>query len=181
MAVGVMAGLSATRSHPDPTVGVSVAARDLPAGEVVGPDDLVVAELPPGAVPAGLAESPEGRTLAAPLRRGEPVTDVRLVGASMTAGRPELTALPVRLPDAGMAALLQVGDRIDLVAADPQAGVAEVVASAATVLALPAADDVTGPSGLPGRLVVIGVSRAEVTDVADATARAMVTFSWKND
>ena len=59
--------------------------------------------------------------LAGPVRAGEPLTDVRLVGASLAAAYPGAVAVPVRLPDAGMAALLRVGDRIDLVAADPRA------------------------------------------------------------
>ncbi len=88
---------------------------------MLGPADLTSVAFAPGSVPAGADAAPQGRTLAAPLRAGEPVTDVRLVGPALTDGYPGLTAVPVRLPDAGMAALLAVGDRIDLVSADPQA------------------------------------------------------------
>ncbi|WP_134767053.1 SAF domain-containing protein [Nocardioides sp. 1609] len=180
-AVAVAAGLAATRAEPPPAVTVTVAARDLPAGEVVHERDLTTVELPADAVPAGLAAAATGRVLAAPVSRGEPLTEVRLVGAGMTAGRPDLVAVPVRLPDAGAVALLRVGDVVDLVAADPQAGTASTVAPDATVLALPAADDVTGATGMPGRLVVVGVAASEVTDLADATARAMLTYAWAND
>ncbi|WP_137294305.1 SAF domain-containing protein, partial [Nocardioides dongxiaopingii] len=159
-------------------VPVQVAARDLPAGEVVHERDLATVALPPDAVPSGLAGVATGRVLAAPVSRGEPLTEVRLVGERLTAGRPDLVAVPVRLPDAGTVALLRVGDVVDLVAADPQAGTASAVAPGATVLALPAADDVTGPTGMPGRLVVLGVAPSEVTDLADATARMVLTFAW---
>ncbi len=177
-AVAVAAGLTATRAGPPASVEVRVAAHDLPAGEVLGAGDLTAVDLPPDAVPSGLAGDAVGRVLAAPVSRGEPLTEARLVGEALTAGRPELTALPVRLPDAGMVDLLRVGDVVDLVAADPQAGSTEVVATAARVLALPAADDVTGPTGLPGRLVVVGVSRPEVAGVAGAMARTVVTYAW---
>ena len=46
------------------------------------------------------------------------------------------------------------------------------------MLALPAADELAGATGMPGRLVVLGVAASEVTDVADATARMMMTFAW---
>ena len=53
-----------------------------------------------------------------------------------------------------MAALLHVGDRIDLVAADPQGVTARVVAADLPVLALPQPDDealVERTAGTPGR------------------------------
>ena len=118
------------------------------------------------------------QVLAAPLRRGEPVTDVRLVGPELTDGQPGLVAVPVRLPDPGMVALLDVGDRIDLVATDPQEGGASVVAADVPVLAIPAADDRSGASGLPGRLVVVGAEAAQVAPLADAAVRSFVTYTW---
>ena len=115
------AGVQAATAPPPPAVGVLTAARDLPAGAVIGSDDLVHGRLRPGLGPEpALTGDVVGRTLAAPVRRGEPVTDVRLVGPALTAGDPELTAVPVRLPDAGMVELLDVGDRIDLIGTDPQ-------------------------------------------------------------
>ena len=67
-----------------------------------------------------------GRTLAAPLREGEPVTDVRVVAEGLLAGYPSLVAAPVRIADAGAVRLLRVGDRVDVVATDPANGRAEV-------------------------------------------------------
>jgi Flp pilus assembly protein CpaB len=118
-----------------------------------------------------------GRTLAAPLRAGEPVTDVRLVGPALTDGYPGLDAVPVRLPDPGMVALLRVGDRVDLVSADPQGGDATVVATGLPVLALPAAPE-RDAAGLPGRLVVLGAYPAEVTAIAAASARTFLTVAF---
>lgn len=177
-AVAVATGLHAARAEPPARAQVLVAARDLPAGEVLGAEDVRRTGFPAGSVPAGLAQDVVGRTLAAPLRAGEPVTDVRLVGPALTDGYPGLVAVPVRLPDAGMAGLLRVGDRIDLVAADPQHPTAAVVATDLPVLALPDAPAETGATGLSGRLVVVGASPSEVTRIADAAVRAFVTIAF---
>jgi Flp pilus assembly protein CpaB len=182
-AVAVAAGLHAVAAPPPATVRVAVAARDLPAGSVLGADDLVPADFAPGSVPDDLAADAVGRTLAAPLRRGEPVTAVRLVGPLLTDGSPGLVATPVRLPDGGMVALLEVGDRVDLLAADPRAGDAEVVAAGLPVLAIPDEAESEGvtASGLPGRLVVVGAQPDEVPRIASAAVRAFVTFTWSSD
>lgn len=180
-AIAVATGLRAATAAPPPTVAVLVAARDLPAGTPLEQDDLRTAEFAPGSVPGGVVATPTGRTLAAPLRAGEPVTDVRLVGPALTDGYPGLVAVPVRLPDAGVAALLAVGDRVDLVSVDPQGGDVEVVATAVPVLALPADDGasavVTG-GGLGGRLVVVGAGAADAARIADASVRTFLTVTF---
>lgn len=176
-AVAVAAGLHATAAPPPPSVLVLAAARDLPAGTTLQPDDLVEVALPPDAVPAGAAEDPVGHTLAAPLRAGEALTDVRLVGPALTAADPGLTALPVRLPDAAAASLLEVGDRIDLIATDPQRPGAQVVAWDLPVLAVPPPSDALS-GGQPGAVVVLGADPAEITAVTDASVRLFLTFAY---
>lgn len=178
-AIAVAAGLHAVAAPPPDTVAVLVAARDLPAGTELGSNDLVETAFAPGSAPDDVVADPAGRTLAAPLRRGEPVTDVRLVGPQLTEGLSDLAATPVRLPDAGMVELLRVGDRIDLLAADPRGTGAETVAVAAPVLAIPS-EAAAGPgtAGLPGRLVVLGIDPEEVAGVAAAAVGSFVTFTW---
>jgi Flp pilus assembly protein CpaB len=178
-AVAVATGIRAVAAPPPARVGVLVAAHDLAPGAVIGADDLTEARFAPGTLPAGLADAPEGRVLAAPLRAGEPVTDVRLLGHALTASYPGLTAVPVRLPDAGMAGLLRAGDRIDLVAADPQGSGASVVAAGVPVLALPApGPDDAAAGGLPGRLVVVGAQPGDVPQIADASVRYFLSFVY---
>lgn len=179
-AVAAATGIHAASTPPPATVDVVVAARDLPAGVVLAPDDLRPVGFAPGSVPAGTAEDAVGRTLAAPLRAGEPVTDVRLVGPALTRGYPGLSAVPVRLPDAGMADLLRVGDVVDLVSADPQGGAATIVATHVPVLAVPATTPEVRASGLPGRLVVVGAAPADVPRIADASARTFLTVSFRD-
>ena len=177
-AVAVAAGLQAAAAPPPARVPVTVAARDLPSGAVLTDADVRTVGFAPGSVPEGAVADAAGRTLAAPLRAGEPVTDLRLVGPALTEGYPGLAAVPVRLPDAGVAGLLTVGDRVDLVAADPQGGAASVVAAGAPVLALPADDGEPGATGLGGRLVVLGVPPSDVPLVADASARTFLTVAF---
>jgi Flp pilus assembly protein CpaB len=178
--VAVAAGVHAAAGPAPATVPVLVAGRDLPAGARIGEADLETVRFAPGSVPEAVADDPVGELLAAPLRSGEPVTDVRLVGPDLTLGQPGLVAVPVRLPDPGMVALLDVGDRIDLLATDPQAGGADVVATDVPVLAIPGADDQATASGLPGRLVVVGADGAEVSAVAAAAVRSVVTYNWRD-
>lgn len=177
-AVAVAAGLHAAAAPPPAAVPVTVAARDLPSGAVLTAADLRTVGFAPGSVPSGAVGAAAGRTLAAPLRAGEAVTDVRLVGPALTDGYPGLAAVPVRLPDAGVAGLLSVGDRIDLVAADPEGGPAAVVAADVPVVALPAGDGDAGVTGLGGRLVVVGVPPSDVPLVADAAARTFLTVAF---
>lgn len=177
-AAAVAAGIHAVTGPPPPTVPVLVAAHDLPAGAPLEEADLRTVRFAPGSAPDGAVDDPVGQVLAAPLRSGEPVTDVRLVGPDLTAGHPGLVAVPVRLPDPGMVALLDVGDRIDLLATDPQRGGAEVVAAGVPVLAIPAPDEQASASGLPGRLVVVGALGDQVGPLADAAVRSFVTYTW---
>ncbi len=158
---------------PPATTAVLSAARDLPAGAALTAADLVPVALPDGAVPAGALTARgdvEGRLLAGPVRAGEALTDVRLVGPGLLAGLGDgLVAVPVRLADPASAALLRGGDRVDVLAAGTDPGAppsAAVVAAAAPVLAVPAAtDDLEGalvllatPPTTAGRLAAAAVS-----------------------
>jgi Flp pilus assembly protein CpaB len=177
-AAAVVAGLHELRPPPPDVVAVLTAARDLPAGTTLHEQDLRSVDYASGTAPSGLASDAVGRVLAAPVRAGEPLTDVRLVGAALAAAYPGSVAIPVRLPDAGMAALLHAGDRIDLVAADPQGGAARVVASDLVVVALPRPDEESMASGLPGRLVVLAAPEAVREDVAQAAVTGFLSFTY---
>jgi Flp pilus assembly protein CpaB len=176
-AVAVLAVAHEARPPQPATVAVEVAARDLPSGAVLGATDLMRISVPADLATAHTPARVMGRTLAAPVRRGEPLTDVRLVGPALTQGYPGLVALPVRIPDPGIVALLHVGDRIDLVAADPQGGGTEVVATGVPVMALPQADaDEASVTGLGGRLVVVGAPPGEIEQIADASVTRFLTI-----
>ncbi len=182
LGVAAAAGLHEVAGPPPPTVPITTVVRDLPAGSVLEAGDLETRPFPTDVAPTGTTDRGVGEVLAAPVRAGEPLTDVRLVGAPLAAAHPDLATLPVRLPDAGQASLLSPGDRIDLVATDPQAGGSRVVAPGALVLALPPTRTgdaaTTTTSGAPGALVVLGVPPLTVAPVSEAAARSYLSYAF---
>lgn len=177
-AAATLVALRTLAPPPATTVDVLVAARDLPSGTRLDEDDLAVRAFPADLAPPDAATAALGRVLAAPISRGEVVTDVRVVGPGLALAQPGETVLPVRLPDAGMATLLRAGDEIDLVATDPGTGASTVVAHDVTVLATPtdAPDGPAGGSG--GALVVVGASAEEAIDISTAALSQFLTVSW---
>ena len=148
-----------------PTVAVPVAAHDLPSGTVLSADDLATRRLPAGSLPAGRRADAVGRTLAGPVRAGEPVTDVRLVARRCSRAIPVASRCPVRIADADVVGLLRVGDHVDLVAADPRRGTASYVAVDVPVLALPAPDGSRSVECRPASPGVSSSSAAVPSDV----------------
>lgn len=180
--LAVLAGIAAVAPPAAPTASVLVAVRDLASGEVLSAGDVERVAWPAGAVPGGAVEEVEGRTLAAPLRAGEPVTDVRLVGPGLAEAHPGRVVAPVRISDAGAVALLRVGDRVDVMAGDPVSpgSEAEVVASGATVLALPEpAGDASsyGPGGTSGALVVLAVEETAATRLLGSAVGGVLSLT----
>lgn len=169
-----------------PTVRVVVTARDLPAGTALTAPDLRTAELPSTAVPAGASRSAQavlGRVVAGPMRRGETLTDVRLLGPGLTAGLDprESTAVPVRLADPETAALVRPGDRVDVLGTPTQAdaptgapteGDAVPVALGVRVLAV-----LRGREVGDGALLVLAVDLPVARRLAGAAARSRLTVA----
>ena len=141
--------------------------------------DLVARDFPADLAPPDATGAAAGRVLAAPVRRGEVLTDVRLVGPALADAVPGETVLPVRLPDAGMATLLRAGDEVDLVATDPGTGDTTVVARDVTVLATP-----TGRARRARRAARAGRSwwsarrATEAIAIAGAALAQFLTVSW---
>jgi pilus assembly protein CpaB len=165
-----LAAITALYSSRDPYPGdmMVVAARDLSPGTVVEASQLTVRRLPAQAVPDGAARSPAavlGRTLAAPVRRGEALTDVRLTGPDLTrlvASNSQLMSVPLRLADPGVAALLRTGSTVDVVTVGPQQGEPVVLARGARVLAV--LESATAQRD--GKLVLIALDPVAATRVA---------------
>lgn len=176
-------GLLALRPTPPPTVRVLAAARDLPGGATLRSRDLRVVALPAAAVPEGaLRSGAAGRELTGPMRRGEPLTDARLLGGSLLDGlAPGVVATPVRIADAGAARLLRPGDRVDVLsvaespfedAAPMTTGRARAIVSSVSVIAVP-----RQPAGDQGALVVLATGREQALALAGAGNRLSVTIT----
>jgi pilus assembly protein CpaB len=129
--VAVNAAHTAGRREP-----VLVAAHELTAGQTLRATDVVVVQRLPGEVPEGALRAPptDARTVALPIRRGEVLTDVRLLGPGLLSGLgPGAVAVPVHLSDPAGADLVRVGDTVDVLASG-EGGSTVVAAAAARVL-----------------------------------------------
>ncbi len=164
---------------PPSTEAVAVVSRDLDAGTVLTTHDIRVVEVTPRLVPAGAADADQlvGETVAAPMRAGEPLTDLRIVGAALVDGYAEgLVATPVRINDSDVVALLRVGDHIDLYASAADAGdVAVRVLDEAPVVTLPQQNE----DSRDGALVVLAVTPDDAARIAQASAMAQLSLSLR--
>jgi Flp pilus assembly protein CpaB len=141
----------------------------------------------PVAVPAALvpghalraATGVVGRLLATPVRRGETLTDVRLLEpALLDAVGTDVVAVPVRVGDgAAAAALVHPGDRVDVLTVPDDGGLGAPVRTVATgvrVLAVPS-HDAGRTDG--GGLVVVAVTRAQAAVLARAATTGRFTLA----
>jgi Flp pilus assembly protein CpaB len=157
-ALVVLAGVVTLRSNPEgDRADVLVAARDLRPGVALTADDVQLEKRLATTVPDGSqadVAAVVGSTLASPMRRGEVITDVRLLGsrlAESTAG-PGARIVPLHLADSALIDLVRVGDVIDVLAAPAN----DVAGSAPAVSKVVATD-----------AVVVLVSTKEKSQVAD--------------
>lgn len=168
--------LTAARHHPR-GVPVLVAAHDLRAGAVVRRGDVAVRSFPVGMAPSGALRRAEGRVLAGPVRRGEPLTDARLAagGLGLPGARdPLAVAVPIRLADAAVARLLHPGDRVDVLAARPDTPVpARTVASTVPIVAVPE----PGPETDEGALIVVETGRDQAAQLARAAVDSRLSIT----
>lgn len=148
---------------------VLVAAHDMPAGATVVAGDLSTVRLeqpPDGAATSDPAVV--GRVLSGAMRRGEALTDARVVGDDGPDPGPGRVAVPVRPDDPATVDLLSPGMHVAVIAVGRD-GTASTLAGDAVVLAVPGTQ---GQPGKPaGRLVVLSVP----TDAADLVAAATLT------
>lgn len=152
---------------------VVVAARDLTPGTVLAAGDLTLHELPEQGVPDGASRDPVtvlNRTVAAPVRRGEPLTDVRLAGPELAraiAMDPGTVSVPLRLADSGVAALLHPGATVDVVTTGERQDETVVLARGARILAV--LDAGARATERDGSLVLAALDPVAATRVAAAS------------
>lgn len=160
---------------------VVVAARDLAAGTVLGASQVTLRGLPEQVIPDGAARVPAAvlnRTLAAPVRRGEPLTNVRLTGSDLTRAistNQDTVTVPLRLADPGVAALLRPGATVDVVTVGERQDEPVVLARAARVLAVLEAGARGGEHD--GRLVLVALDPVAATRVAAASISQTLTVT----
>jgi Flp pilus assembly protein CpaB len=173
------AALALTGAHQRPRgVPVLVAAHDLRTGTIVGRGDVALREFPAGTVPAGAVRRAEGRVVAGPVSRGEPLTDARFA-LSTPSGLfpthdPAAVAVPIRLADAAVARLLHPGDRVDVLAARTDTPIpARTVASSVPIVAVPK----PGPDVDEGALIVVQTGREQAASLARAAVDSRLSVT----
>ncbi|MGH3423496.1 MAG: SAF domain-containing protein [Nocardioidaceae bacterium] len=172
-AVAVTAALQVVRPPAPETVPVLVAAHDLDAGTTLAGDDVTVAERRPEALPVhsyDAAGDATGRTVAAPMRAGEAVTDLRLVHPGLLDGYPDGSALSaVRVADRAALTGLRVGDEVNVIGVDPRGRrEPEVIARRARVVALPEPGPDAGHDAGQDAVVLVAVPQDVALELADA-------------
>lgn len=190
VAAGLLVVLAAViEFRPDPRDGqvpVVVAKHDLSPGSTLTADDVAVESRSAPSIPDGaLRESTVavGSTLAAPARRGEVITDVRLLGSRLTtaAAGPDARMVPLHLADAALPDLLRAGDVVDVLAGPENAGVgaderpAEVIATDARVVLV--SERLTSPTSSDERVVLVALPRHSANAVAGAALHRAITIT----
>lgn len=162
---------------------VVVAAADLPAGQLLSPDDLRLVSVPVQALPPGYSteiSSVTGQRLATPLIQGSPLTATSLVGTGLLTGAPPGTAaVAVRPADPAMAALLSPGQLVDVILVGPSGletpGPVSVLAAAAPVLWIsPAASAWPAEASAEAGTVVLAAGSDDAAALAAASAAGAV-------
>lgn len=181
----VLAGIAAVRSDPHgDRVEVVVAARDISPGTALTADDVSVETHLAATVPDGASADLAGvlgATLAGPARRGEVLTDVRLLGKQLTeaAAGPDARIVGVHPADGALTDLVRAGDVVDVVAAvdaDPpgSANGARILAAGGIVVLVSdrktAADD---------RVVLVALPATAATAVAGAALAGKLTLTLR--
>jgi Flp pilus assembly protein CpaB len=186
-ALVVLAGVIALRSDPDGDLaGVVVAAHDLSPGMALTADDVRLEKLAATTLPDGSQADINvvvGKTLAGPARRGEVITDVRLLGSRLaeSAAGTDARIVPLHPADSALADLVRPGDVVDVLAAGETAPGADssarprVVATSAIVVLVSGRQKAQGPGN--DRMVLVALPAGAANAVAAAALVQTVTFT----
>jgi Flp pilus assembly protein CpaB len=181
-ALVVLAAVAALRSDPhgDQT-DIVVATRDLSSGVELTVTDVRLEKRSTATVPDGSRASVDevvGQTLAGPARRGEVLTDVRLLGPRLaeSAAGPDARIVPLHLADTALLDLVRAGDVVDVLAAAEDDVDPRVVATDAIVVLV--SEKPKGPGAASDRVVLVALPAHAANDVAGATLMQAVTLTF---
>jgi Flp pilus assembly protein CpaB len=187
----VLAGIATLRSDPDGDYAeVVVAVRDLRPGAALTIDDVRLEKRSATAVPDGSQAdlaAVVGSTLASPTRRGEVLTDVRLLGSRLAESAigskagPGARIVPLHLADGALLDLVRVGDVVDVLAAPATDSAAtgqpasRVVATDAVVVLVSAKQKVQAADA--DRVVLVALPARVANTVAGSALGQTVTLT----
>ncbi|OBH49425.1 SAF domain-containing protein [Mycobacterium mantenii] len=183
----VLAGIATLRSNPAGDYAqVVVAEHDLRPGTALTFADVRLEKRLAATIPDGARaelNAVVGLTLAGPTRRGEVLTDVRLLGsrlAESTAG-PGARIVPLHLADGALLDLVRAGDVVDVLAApagsapDGSHAVPKVVATDAVVVLVSAKEKIQATDG--DRVVLVALPARVANTVAGSALGQTVTLT----
>jgi Flp pilus assembly protein CpaB len=179
----VLAGVAALRPDPDgERAPVLVAAHDLSPGAALSADDLQLEKRLIPTIPDGAQSEIDtvvGSTLAGPARRGEVLTDVRLLGRRLaeSAAGPGARIVPVHPVDSALTDLVRPGDVVDVVAASQTSppSAPRVIATDAIVVLVSAKQKAQAATN--DRVVLVALPAASANAVAGAALGQTVTLT----
>lgn len=178
----VLAGVAALRPDSrDVQREVAIAARDLSPGTPLTADDIRMENRSAATLPDGAHTDLAiiGSTLAGPARRGEVLTDARVLGprlAGLSAGR-DARVVPLHLADAAVLDLIRTGDVVDILGAPSADANARprVIATNAVVVLVSATAKTIGSSN--DRVVLVALPASAAHALAGATLVQTVTLT----
>ena len=184
-ALVILAAVVALRSDPQgDRTEIVVATRDLPSGVELTADDVKIENRTAATVPDGAQSEIEavvGATLAGPARRGEVLTDVRVLGprlAESVAG-PDARIVPLPLADTALLDLVRPGDVVDVLAGSSEAGAdarPQLVATNAVVVLV--SEKAKGAGNGSDRVVLVAVGAHTANEVAAAALLQTLTLTF---
>jgi Flp pilus assembly protein CpaB len=185
-ALVVLAAVIALRSDPrGDRADVVVAARDLASGVALTADDVRLESRTAATVPDGSQSDVNaviGATLAGPARRGEALTDVRVLGprlAESVAG-PDARIVPLPLSDSALLDLVRPGDVVDVLAAgaEPVGADAKPQLVATNAIVVVVSQKPKGAGNGSDRVVRVALPSRAANDVAAAALSQSVTLTF---
>jgi len=184
-ALVILAAVVALRSDPHgDRTDIVVATRDLASGVELTVDDVRLEKRTAATVPDGAQSDVDavvGATLAGPARRGEVLTDVRVLGprlAESVAG-PDARIVPLPLADSAVLDLVRPGDVVDVFAASSESSAdarPQLVATNAVVV-LTSEKPKGGRNG-SDRVVLVAVGANAANELAAAALLLTVTLTF---
>lgn len=182
-ALVVLAAVAAWRGDPrTDQAEVVVTVRDLAPGTDLTAADVHMESRSLPTVPEGAhrdVDSVVGTTLAGPARRGEVLTDVRVLGPRLaeSAAGPDARIVPIPLADAALTDLVRPGDVVDVVAAPADDTLeARLVATNGVVVLVSAKESGVGARN-GGRVVLVALPAAAAKTVAGIALVQAVTLT----
>ena len=184
-ALVILAAVVALRSDPHgDRTDIVVATRDLASGVELTVDDVRLEKRTAATVPDGAQSDVDavvGATLAGPARRGEVLTDVRVLGprlAESVAG-PDARIVPLPLADSAVLDLVRPGDVVDVFAASSESSAdarPQLVATNAVVVLT--SEKPKGARNGSDRVVLVAVGANAANELAAAALLQTVTLTF---